>query len=58
MINRKSFRRLLIAQCALICIATVCVAQTVAMTVFIQIAGQRLDRPIEMRFAYDAEAGR
>src|SRR5262245_3481421 len=32
MINRKSFRRLLIAQCALICIATVCAAQTVAMT--------------------------
>ena len=58
MINRKSFRRLLIAQCALICIATVCVAQTVAMTIFILIAGQRLDRPIEMRFVYDAEAGR
>jgi hypothetical protein len=28
------------------------------MIVLIQIAAQRLDRPIEMRFVYDAEAGR
>jgi len=28
------------------------------MIVLIQIAGQRLDRPIEIRFVYDAEAGR
>ncbi|HEY6401135.1 MAG TPA: hypothetical protein VI479_06985 [Blastocatellia bacterium] len=28
------------------------------MTVLIQIASQRLDRPIEMRFVYDADAGR
>ena len=28
------------------------------MNVFMQITGQRLDRPIEMRFVYDAEAGR
>jgi hypothetical protein len=28
------------------------------MIVLFQIAGQRLDRPIEMRFVYDADAGR
>ena len=28
------------------------------MTVVIQIAGRRLDRPIDMRFVYDAEEGR
>jgi len=28
------------------------------MNVFMQITGQRLDRPTEMRFVYDAEAGR
>jgi hypothetical protein len=32
MINRKSFRRLLIVQCALTCIAAVHLAQTAAMT--------------------------